>query len=105
MSGKTRGGFAVTRGLSDPRELGVVHIPSPRRSEWPYVGVVIATRDRPYQVRRALESVAVQDYPGPMRVVVVYDGVRPDWHLAHGGARPVLVLENWRRPGLAGARN
>jgi glycosyltransferase involved in cell wall biosynthesis len=95
----------MMRGLSDPRELGVVRIPSPRRSEWPYVGVVIATRDRPYQVRRALDSVVAQDYPGPMRVVVVYDAMKPDWGLARGGTRPVLVLENWRRRGLAGARN
>src|SRR5262245_57312148 len=101
MSGKTRGGCAVTRGVSE----SVLRIPSPRRSEWPYVGVVIAPRDRPYQVRRALASVEAQDYPGPMNIVVVYDGIRPDWGLAHGGARPVLVLENWRRSGLAGARN
>jgi glycosyltransferase involved in cell wall biosynthesis len=67
--------------------------------------VVIATRDRPYQVRRALASVEAQDYAGPMRIVIVYDGIPPDWGLAHGGARPVLVLENWRRAGLAGARN
>jgi Glycosyl transferase family 2 len=91
----------VTSGLTE----SVRHIPRPRNAEWPYVGVVIATRDRPYQVRRALDSVAAQDYPGPMRIVVVYDGIRPDWGLARGGARPILVLENWRRPGLAGARN
>jgi Glycosyl transferase family 2 len=95
----------VARGLSQSRGVGLPRIPSPRRAEWPYVGVVIATGDRPYQVRRALASVEAQDYPGPMRVVVVFDGIRPDWSLAHGGARPVLVLENWRRPGLAGARN
>src|SRR5215475_7399873 len=104
MPSKTRRGSAVTRGLSQSRGLGLPRIPSPRRAEWPYVGVVIATRDRPHQVRRALASVEAQDYPGPMRVVVVFDGIRPDWSLAHGGARPVLVLENWRRPGLAGAR-
>ena len=91
----------MTRGVSE----SVRRIPSPRRSELPYVGVVIATRDRPYQVRRALASVEAQDYAGPMRIVIVYDGIPPDWGLAHGGARPVLVLENWRRAGLAGARN
>jgi hypothetical protein len=105
MEDETRGGVVVTRGLSGPRELGHPRIPSPRRAEWPYVGVVIATRDRPYQIRRALASVLEQDYPGPMRVVVVYDGIQPDWGLAQGGLRPVLVLENWRTPGLAGARN
>jgi glycosyltransferase involved in cell wall biosynthesis len=80
-------------------------IPAPRRTEWPSVGVVIATRDRPNLLRRALESVIEQDYPGPVRVVVVYDGVRPDWRIARGGDRPVLALENWRTPGSAGARN
>ena len=87
------------------RNSAFATFPVPRRTEWPYVGVVIATRDRPNQVRRALASVEAQDYPGPMRTVIVYDGIRPDWGLAHGGARPALVLENWRRPGLAGARN
>src|SRR5882757_8645226 len=77
----------------------------PRRADWPPVGIVIATRERPHLVRRALASVSEQDYAGPIRVVVVYDGVNPDWRLARGGQRPVLVLENWRTPGLAGARN
>ena len=72
---------------------------------WPSIGVVIATRDRPFQVRRALASVLAQDYSGPMRVVVVYDGADPDWDLCRNGKRPVLVFENWRQPGLAGARN
>jgi hypothetical protein len=40
-----------------------------------------------------------------MRVVVVVDHTQPDWSLSCSGDRPVLVLENWRRPGLAGARN
>jgi glycosyltransferase involved in cell wall biosynthesis len=80
-------------------------IPLPRRSEWPSVGVVVATRDRPNLVRRALDSIRDQDYPGMVRVVVVFDGARPDWRLARAGDRPVLVLENWRTPGLVGARN
>ena len=82
----------------------LVNIPVPR-FDWPSVGVVVATADRPNLVRRALAAVAAQDYPGPMRVVVVYDRTVPDWRLAKGGHRPVLVLENWRAPGRAGARN
>ena len=42
-----------------------------------------------------------QDYPGQLRVVVVYDRAEPD-------AEPngsVTVLVNDRTPGLAGARN
>ena len=85
--------------------FGTAFIPAPRRLEWPLVGVVIATRNRPHLLRRALASVIAQDYPGPLRVVLVYDGVAPDWRLARGGERPVLVLENWRTPGSAGARN
>jgi Glycosyl transferase family 2 len=83
----------------------VLLAPVPAREVWPSVGVVVTTRDRPNLVRRAIESVTRQDYPGPMRIVVVIDQARPDWRLARGGTRPVLVLENWRTPGLAGARN
>lgn len=80
-------------------------IPSPRQLDWPSVGVVIPTRARPYLLRRALASVLAQDYPGPVRVVVVFDNSHPEWELAAHGERPVTVMENWRRPGLAGARN
>jgi glycosyltransferase involved in cell wall biosynthesis len=76
-----------------------------RPLEWPSVGVVIATRNRPNLVRRALASVSAQDYPGPLRVVVVFDDNPPDWSLSCSGDRPVLVLENWRTRGPAGARN
>jgi glycosyltransferase involved in cell wall biosynthesis len=77
----------------------------PCHGVWPSVGVVVTTGDRPNLVRRALDSVLAQDFPGPLRVVVVYDDAVPDWSLARSGVRPVLVLENWRRPGLSGARN
>jgi glycosyltransferase involved in cell wall biosynthesis len=93
-------GLSVVRVLSASRL-----IPAPRRTAWPSVGVVIATRDRPNLLRRAIASITAEDYPGPVRVVVVYDGAQPDWRIAHGGDRPVLVLENWRTPGSSGARN
>jgi glycosyltransferase involved in cell wall biosynthesis len=73
--------------------------------QWAAVGVVIPTRDRPELLRRAVAAVRAQDYPGPVRVVVVYDQSRPDPGLAGGGPRPVQVLPNTRLPGLAGARN
>jgi glycosyltransferase involved in cell wall biosynthesis len=82
-----------------------IRIPVPRRFGWPTVGVVIATRHRPNLVRRALASVLAQDYRGPLRVVVVFDGVPPDRRLITYGSRPVEVLENTRTPGPAGARN
>jgi glycosyltransferase involved in cell wall biosynthesis len=69
------------------------------------VGVVIPTRNRPVLLRKALESVRGQNYPGLVRVIVVHDQTEPDWLLARDDDRPVLVLANWRTPGLAGARN
>lgn len=69
------------------------------------VGVVIPTRERPELLRRALAAVRAQDYPGPVRVVIVHDRSTPDHRLAEDGARPVRVLGNPRTPGLAGARN
>jgi len=71
----------------------------------PSVGVVIATRDRSEAMSRALKAVLAQDYAGPMRVIVVYDGTPPDYLLARALPRPVMVLSNWRTPGLAGTRN
>jgi glycosyltransferase involved in cell wall biosynthesis len=72
---------------------------------WPAVGVVIPTRDRPELLRRAIDAVRAQDYPGPLRTIVVHDQSSPDHLLWQGGDRPVMVLANWRTPGLAGARN
>lgn len=71
----------------------------------PSVGVVIPTRDRPEAMSHALKAVLAQDYAGPMRVIVVYDGTPPDYLLARALPRPVMVLSNWRTPGLAGTRN
>jgi len=71
----------------------------------PTVGVVIPTRDRPDALGRALRAVLAQDYPGDIRVIVVYDGTPPDYLLARALPRPVMVLSNWRTPGLAGTRN
>jgi glycosyltransferase involved in cell wall biosynthesis len=72
---------------------------------YPSVGVVVPTRDRPDQLARAIAAVMDQDYPGPLRVIVVNDGTTPDYMLARGGERPLMVLVNCRTPGLAGARN
>ena len=72
---------------------------------WPSVGVVIPTRNRPQLVRRAIAAVREQDYPGPVTAVVVYDQAEPDPTLAAGDGTPVRVLSNGRAAGLAGARN
>jgi glycosyltransferase involved in cell wall biosynthesis len=67
------------------------------------VGVVIPTRNRPELLRAALASVLTQVYPGPLTVVVVYDGVLPEPEIASDPR--VRTLVNTRTPGLAGTRN
>jgi glycosyltransferase involved in cell wall biosynthesis len=67
--------------------------------------VVIPTRNRPELLRQAVNAVRAQDYPGPIRAVVVHDQAEPDPSVAAGGARPISVTVNARGPGLAGARN
>jgi glycosyltransferase involved in cell wall biosynthesis len=82
-------------------------------TDWPSVGVVIPTHDRPQQMRAALRSVLTQFYPGELEVVVVFDRAKPAEGLEaelNGGSgeaakRPVRVVRNERTPGLAGARN
>jgi glycosyltransferase involved in cell wall biosynthesis len=72
----------------------------------PAVSVVIATRDRPDMLRRAVEAVLAQDYDGQVECIVVYDQSDPDLSLTRdSGDRRVVVVGNDRAPGLAGARN
>lgn len=72
----------------------------------PSVSVIIATRDRPELLRRAIDSILAQDYAGPVEVVVVFDQTEPDNTLAWAeGNRSVRVTTNQHTPGLAGARN
>jgi glycosyltransferase involved in cell wall biosynthesis len=72
----------------------------------PLVSAVIATRDRPVLLRRALESVLGSEYEGPLECVVVFDRSQPDLSLEMNSAgRSVRVISNGRTPGLAGARN
>lgn len=72
----------------------------------PVVSVVIATRDRPRLVRRAVRSVLDQDDVGPLEILLVFDGTDidalPD---IDPGAHRIRTLPNLRSPGLAGARN
>jgi glycosyltransferase involved in cell wall biosynthesis len=74
-------------------------------TQWPAIGVVVPTRDRPELLTRALAAIAEQDYEGPIRILVVYDQAEPDRRRESAGDRPVQVLANARTPGLAGARN
>ncbi|WP_426565828.1 glycosyltransferase family 2 protein [Angustibacter sp. McL0619] len=72
----------------------------------PDVDVVIATRDRPELVRRAIRSVLEQDYEGRIQCTLVFDRSELDLSLVDPGERrSVQVVRNERTPGLAGARN
>ncbi len=72
----------------------------------PAVSVVIATRDRPQLLAKAVGAVLAQDYAGPVQCVVVFDQAEPDTALARTDPRrSVTVVGNDRTPGLAGARN
>jgi len=69
---------------------------------WPSVGVVVPTRNRPQELRRALDAILAQEYPGTVEVAVVFDGCTSDPSIESSNVRGV---ENVRTPGLAGARN
>lgn len=79
----------------------------PRAEAWPLVSVVLPTRGRPELLRRAIDGVVRQTYPGPVECVVVHDQEQPDHSLTEleRPGRHVLVCTNDRTPGLAGARN
>ena len=74
------------------------------------VTVVIATRDRPQLLRRALAGVLAQRHDAPIEVVLVFDRSEPDHSLTElatdeGHGVDIVVTTNQRTPGLAGARN
>ena len=70
------------------------------------VSVVVATRDRPELLRRALDGILSQGHADHIEVVVVFDRSEPDRSLERDdGSRRVIVTDNVRSPGLAGARN
>lgn len=90
--------------LQTPRASGLitgfVHQEPPGRL--PSVSVVIATRDRPELLRRALAAVLAQHYSGDLECIVVFDQSPHDVSLRSPRVR---VVQNARAPGLAGARN
>lgn len=73
----------------------------------PTVSTIIATRDRPQLLRKAIDAVLAQDYDGAIEIIVVFDQAAPDPGLEQRshGKRTVRVITNTRTPGLAGARN
>lgn len=81
-------------------------VPTPP-GDAPSVSVVIATRDRPELLRRALAAALAQEHPGTIEVVVVFDRSEPEPVAPDDlpADRQVRVIRNVRSPGLAGARN
>ena len=70
------------------------------------VTVIVPTRNRPELLRQTLAAIAAQDHDGVVGVIVVFDHSDPDHTLETDDAlRPVRVVANNRKPGLAGARN
>jgi glycosyltransferase involved in cell wall biosynthesis len=80
---------------------------SPGSTQWPQVTVIVPTRGRPELVRKTIDAVVAQSYPGDIDCIVVHDQEPPDEELPRlGTARhQVRVVTNTRAPGLAGARN
>jgi glycosyltransferase involved in cell wall biosynthesis len=70
------------------------------------VDVVIATRNRPELLRRAIAGVVAQTVNCDITCYVVFDQCEPDESLASDyPGRRVVVLSNSHTPGLAGGRN
>ncbi|MEM9133336.1 MAG: glycosyltransferase family A protein [Actinomycetota bacterium] len=70
------------------------------------VSVVVATRDRPELLRRALDAIEAQDVDHDLEVIVVFDRSEPDRSLEfERPGRRLVVTTNARTPGLPGARN
>lgn len=98
----------MNTGSNDEPAMAGTSTPLPP-SMHPSIGVVIATRDRPEMLRRAIDAVLAQEYPGDVECIVVFDQAPVDPTVAAPAAgragRSVRVLPNARTPGLAGARN
>lgn len=70
------------------------------------VSVVIATRERPQLLRRAIASVLAQEGVGRIEVIVVFDGTDIDPLVdIEAGPHSITTIANRRSSGLAGARN
>ncbi|MGA5305000.1 glycosyltransferase family 2 protein [Nucisporomicrobium flavum] len=72
----------------------------------PDVTVIVATRDRPGLLERAVTSILSQDYPGHVECIVVYDHVDVrELDVAVGPGRSLKLINNTHRQGLPGGRN
>ena len=72
----------------------------------PKVSVVIATRERPVLLRRAVQRVMEQRYAGEIECVIVFDQSEPHTpEVEVPAGRTLRIITNERSPGLAGGRN
>ncbi|MEV6630929.1 glycosyltransferase [Actinoplanes sp. NPDC051470] len=72
----------------------------------PTVSVVVATRDRPGLLERAVANILAQDYAGEIECLVVYDHAPiREFEMPHRPGRKLRFLHNSRTPGLPGGRN
>lgn len=72
----------------------------------PAVTAVVPTHRRPDLMRRAVQSILDQDYPGPIEIIVVFDACAPELpDVRTGPTRTLRAVVNQRVTGLAGARN
>jgi glycosyltransferase involved in cell wall biosynthesis len=88
-----------------PRSQGALRS-QPGAPQWPAVTVVVATRDRPALLERAVRSILSQSYPGQIECAAVFDQSSPAAVAApESASRRLRLMTNTRSPGLAGARN
>jgi len=72
----------------------------------PAVTAIVPTYRRPELMKRAVESIVDQTYPGPIEIVVVFDACDVELpEVATGPRRTLRGISNSRIRGLAGARN
>jgi glycosyltransferase involved in cell wall biosynthesis len=75
-------------------------------SDLPTVSVVVATRDRPGLLERAVGAILAQDYAGELDCIVVYDHVDVrEFDVPARPGRRLKFIANTRRQGLPGGRN
>ncbi|MEV6595645.1 glycosyltransferase family A protein [Actinoplanes sp. NPDC051346] len=73
---------------------------------YPDISVIVATRDRPGLLERAVASILQQDYPGRVECIVVYDHVDVrDLGVTAGPDRSLKLINNTHKQGLPGGRN
>jgi glycosyltransferase involved in cell wall biosynthesis len=82
-------------------------VTDPRNGTPEAVTAVIATRGRPQLLRAAVRAILAQTHPGPIEVIVVFDGIDIDelGDVEVRGNRTLRTVQNTRSSGLAGGRN